>query len=59
MSAASSAENRFEFFKSKILSKLKQEINSQTLIFVPSYFDYVRLRNFLKKDEVNFGTICE
>ncbi|CAD5110972.1 DgyrCDS325 [Dimorphilus gyrociliatus] len=59
LTAANSADCRFEFFKSKILPKMRQEINSQTLLFVPSYFDYVRLRNFFNKEEMNFGSMCE
>lgn len=29
------------------------------LIFVPSYFDYVRLRNFLKEEEAHFAGLSE
>lgn len=32
---------------------------SHTLIYVPSYFDYVRLRNHMKKEELNFASISE
>ena len=32
---------------------------SHTLIYIPSYFDYVRLRNYMKKEEINFASICE
>lgn len=29
------------------------------LIYVPSYFDYVRIRNYLKKETFTFVQICE
>lgn len=32
---------------------------SHTLIYIPSYFDYVRLRNYMKKEEINFVSLCE
>lgn len=32
---------------------------SHTLIYIPSYFDYVRLRNHMKKEEINFTSVCE
>lgn len=34
--------------------------SSQTLIFVPSYFDFVRLKRYLKKlDDFSFASISE
>ncbi|KAJ8401245.1 hypothetical protein AAFF_G00388270 [Aldrovandia affinis] len=50
---------RFQFFVDKVLPQYRDAVMSHTLIYVPSYFDYVRLRNFLKKEEVNFASICE
>lgn len=32
---------------------------SHTLIYIPSYFDYVRLRNYMKREEIRFASICE
>ncbi|XP_011496287.1 PREDICTED: digestive organ expansion factor homolog [Ceratosolen solmsi marchali] len=52
-------EARFEFFTTKVLSQFKDSIMNHTLIFVPSYFDYVKLRNYFRKEEISFVQICE
>ncbi|XP_061117504.1 U3 small nucleolar RNA-associated protein 25 homolog isoform X2 [Conger conger] len=50
---------RFQFFVDKVLPQYRDAVMSHTLIYVPSYFDYVRLRNYLKKEDMNFSSICE
>uniref|UniRef100_X1YWV6 U3 small nucleolar RNA-associated protein 25 homolog n=1 Tax=Capitella teleta TaxID=283909 RepID=X1YWV6_CAPTE len=58
-SLASADEARFEFFKKKILPKVHDDVMSNTFIFVSSYFDFVRLRNYLRKEELDFNYISE
>ncbi|XP_053568343.1 U3 small nucleolar RNA-associated protein 25 homolog [Bombina bombina] len=50
---------RFDFFINKILPQYRDAIMSHTLIYIPSYFDYVRIRNYFKKEELSFAHICE
>ncbi|XP_042356687.1 U3 small nucleolar RNA-associated protein 25 homolog [Plectropomus leopardus] len=50
---------RFQFFLDKVLPQYRDSVMSHTLIYIPSYFDYVRLRNYMKKEEINFTSICE
>ncbi|XP_032174285.1 digestive organ expansion factor homolog isoform X2 [Mustela erminea] len=56
---ASVIDARFNFFVNKILPQYRDAVMSHTLIYVPSYFDFVRLRNYFKKEELNFTHICE
>lgn len=50
---------RFQFFVDKVLPQYRDSVMSHTLIYIPSYFDYIRLRNYMKKEEINFASICE
>ncbi|KAF7252285.1 hypothetical protein EYD10_02227 [Varanus komodoensis] len=50
---------RFHFFIDKVLPEYRDAVMSHTVIYVPSYFDYVRLRNYFKKEELNFTHMCE
>lgn len=43
----------------KILPQYRDSVMSHTFIYVPSYFDFVRLRNYLKKEDVSFASISE
>ncbi|XP_053795477.1 U3 small nucleolar RNA-associated protein 25 homolog isoform X2 [Vidua chalybeata] len=58
-SITSVIDGRFQFFIDKVLPEYRDAIMSHTLIYVPSYFDYVRLRNYFKKEDLNFTHICE
>ncbi|XP_019523256.1 PREDICTED: digestive organ expansion factor homolog [Hipposideros armiger] len=58
-SLASVIDARFNFFVNKVLPQYRDAVMSHTLIYVPSYFDFVRLRNYFKKEDLNFTHICE
>lgn len=58
-SLESSFDTRFEYFTNTILPQFKAATMAHCMIYVPSYFDYVRIRNYFKKEEINFTQICE
>nr|XP_027201632.1 digestive organ expansion factor homolog [Dermatophagoides pteronyssinus] len=54
------ADARFEFFTQKILPKFRHDpMMIRTMIFIPSYFDFVRLRNYFRNEDISFSQICE
>ncbi|KAK9823260.1 hypothetical protein WJX72_001434 [[Myrmecia] bisecta] len=57
--AGSDADARFEYFKKTIWLRIRESGSTGQLIFVPSYFDFVRLRNFLKAEAAHFVGLCE
>jgi U3 small nucleolar RNA-associated protein 25 len=52
-------DSRFEYFVNNILPVYKSSTMAHTMIYVPSYFDYVRIRNYLKKECISFSQISE
>lgn len=52
-------EARFNYFLKEVLPKQRDPLMSHTLIYVPSYFDYIRIRNYFKKEDIGFVQICE
>lgn len=58
-SLEASFDVRFNHFITTILPQYKNPSMAHCMVYVPSYFDYVRLRNYFKKETVNFVQICE
>ncbi|KAL3289839.1 hypothetical protein HHI36_023230 [Cryptolaemus montrouzieri] len=56
---AESIDKRFEFFTNNILPHHRTTQMRQTMIFISDYFDYVKLRNYFKKEMLTFTQICE
>ena len=53
---------RFAFFSQRVYPRLKSTNQTRTIIFIPSYFDYVRVRNLFDTEEygkLSIGLICE
>ena len=43
----------------QVLPLHKERDMKQTLIFIPSYFDFIRIRNYFKKEAISFTHINE
>ena len=56
--ACSAPDARFAHFVARVWPRLRDGPPGQ-LLFVPSYFDFVRLRNFLTAHDASFATNCE
>jgi len=54
-----SDEARFEYFSRHVLPSWVSAPQRGTLLYVPSYYDYVRIRNLLDAKEMEFVTCCE
>lgn len=50
---------RFNYFTEQVLPRVKASTAGHCLIFVPSYFDFVRLRNWFKKKHLSFELLSE
>ncbi|TPX31944.1 hypothetical protein SmJEL517_g04865 [Synchytrium microbalum] len=50
---------RFNYFVTNILPSIHRNTHPQTLIMIPSYFDFVRLRNHLSSVSVEFAGLSE
>ena len=54
---------RFKYFTEQVFPHLVSEQAKGVLIFIPSYFDFVRVRNFFRErrkfGELNFTQCCE
>ncbi|XP_048433046.1 U3 small nucleolar RNA-associated protein 25, partial [Pyrus x bretschneideri] len=50
---------RFEYFTMKVFPKVKSFVQGGIMIFISSYFEYVRVRNFLKSQSASFCLLHE
>ena len=57
LSLESCSDKRFEYFTRFVLPGVRDD--PHVLIYVSSYFDFVRLRNHMKQEEYNFVSLCE
>lgn len=58
-SPTESIKQRFEYFINKVLTQIRATNEKHVLIYVPSYFDFVCVRNYLKTEDYSFVQISE
>ncbi|KAI9094703.1 digestive organ expansion factor, partial [Phlyctochytrium arcticum] len=58
---AKADDARFAYFVERVLPTLRSSIVQQahSMIFIPTYFDYVRVRNYLKEHKYEFAELSE
>lgn len=57
---ATAADARFEHFTRVAWPRIREAARgSGQLIYIPSYFDFVRVRNFLRSEAADFAGLCE
>jgi len=50
---------RFKYFVEKTFPTLRQMYKAHFAVFIPSYFDYVRVRNYFQDNEYSFTSLQE
>ena len=51
---------RFEYFKAHMWPKMREASHmGGQLLYIPSYFDFVKVRNFLRSETASFVALCE
>ncbi len=58
-SIATAADERFAYFSETLLPQALRARRHGVLVYVPSYFDYLRIRAHLKALNVDFCHLCE
>merc|ERR1712183_926615 len=54
-----SLEARFKYFTEKVMPKYKKDSMYHTCVFVPSYFDFVKVRNWFKSADLDCSEVSE
>ncbi|XP_038983938.1 U3 small nucleolar RNA-associated protein 25 isoform X2 [Phoenix dactylifera] len=58
-SIAEADDARLDYFCKKVFPKIKDSIEGGIMLFISSYFEFVRIRNFLKSQNASFCLLGE
>ncbi len=58
-SLGSSPEDRLAHFQARVMPEFRRDTRFHTLVFVPSYFDFVQVRNWFDRSDLDFLEVCE
>ncbi|CAM0957227.1 unnamed protein product [Alopecurus aequalis] len=58
-SVGESDDARFDYFCTRVFPKIQESDEGGVLLFVSSYFEYIRMSNFLKSQDASFCRIGE
>ncbi|KAI8573345.1 hypothetical protein RHMOL_Rhmol01G0269800 [Rhododendron molle] len=58
-SAVDVDDARLEYFAKKVFPKIKDSVQGGIMLFISSYFEFVRVRNFLKSQDASFCLLGE
>eukprot|EP00117_Sycon_ciliatum_P005063 scpid37206/ scgid9163/ Digestive organ expansion factor homolog len=58
-SISSEPDDRFKYFVDMILPSLVKNTKGHIAIFISSYFDFVRLREHFKRENIDYIPLCE
>ncbi|XP_035546121.1 U3 small nucleolar RNA-associated protein 25 isoform X1 [Juglans regia] len=56
---ADADDARFEYFVKKVFPKIKDSVQGGVMLFISSYFEFIRIRNFLKSQDASFCLLGE
>jgi len=52
-------DTRFNYFTKQVWPKINEDLTGYTIIFAPTYFDFVRLRTFIKQANGSCAMVSE
>lgn len=58
-SLADSLEQRFKYLTERMMPQFSRDAMDHTLLFVPNYFDFVKVRNWFKASDLDYAEISE